>query len=948
MNICLFDYISCVLRGFKACSSKLVSVPEREPINASNIGLFVGFESCPRYLKQAMGPDEGQEEELSVLLSEAGEQFEEEILDSLQEEAAIFVDAVENDDWILSDDFSESLFPLQEKITATGDRAIESDGLLLVYQMPLRGQIGAWPIKGQADLVALWSDDETLHTHVIEIKSSTHTQPYHEIQAALYANLLRRHLEVSDHDLEVEAGIVHRETDELDGTNPESFPAVDDLSVVEGDVNRLLREGGIADEIAKSEDVTYRLSGKCNHCLYNEACFSKAVGDRDLALLGLTEGEQRVLNENGIASLDELASLKQPPEDPSPDDFRELDSRNEDKVQELMAEPAVGDGLDEMVQRAQAVLGEIDEHHPQSSTHPWLRPLQGCGDGTLPDDQPTRSQQQHMDYQAGELVRVYLYLREDYMRDSLAMLSARVDRTNCQHGPLSFSAVAKELSDDQEEQMEAEGELLTSFLEQLFASIQAISDGRDEVPMHLYFFSRLERDSLVDSIKRHMSQWDVESLDSIRDLLGLRQGIDQPMVSVLQEELQDRFSLKYTSSGLLPVLEQAYNDDCRCGCGGDHAYFGRDEWRVEREDGTSVDLWQVFNKNFFNYRVPYVRRSGEIEVRPGVDDPDGFYPARARFDNQIPLEYIWCAAGKLDESWARSPKQEWEIRTYTWHDANSRDDRITTEDLDLLGQKICQALEHIEHTLSWHHEPFLGKEPIPRPEIPTFDLGDADLRRASQDYIDLEHFSSRQESLRHFARSPRERLRTGKSAIIRVEDTERRGDDQVVRARLVYRAEEFADPQRVANACRIKGVEGATSGTRLVANQIEWNSSKRMHEDPYGAPTQIEKGVPMEVMEINIAERRIRLRLSDFHRDYYFPSHQDFDYVRSHKTWTFESSEARDDPWTLYFESGDRYILDPKTDDWTSEHSQNVYEAVKENPGAFYQTLQGLLEGRYE
>jgi hypothetical protein len=124
-----------------------------------------------------MGPDEGQEEELSVLLSEAGEQFEEEILDSLQAEAATFIDADESDDWSLSDDFSESLLPLQQQITDTADDAMETEGLTLLYQLPLRGQVGAWPIKGQADLVALWSNNGVLHAHVIEIKSSTQTQP---------------------------------------------------------------------------------------------------------------------------------------------------------------------------------------------------------------------------------------------------------------------------------------------------------------------------------------------------------------------------------------------------------------------------------------------------------------------------------------------------------------------------------------------------------------------------------------------------------------------------------------------------------------------------------------------------------------------------------------------------------------------------------------------------
>ena len=78
---------------------------EREPINASNIGLWVGFEECPRYLKQSMGPDDGAEEELGVFLSEAGNQFEEDVLADLREEAAAFINAENREEWNLPNDF---------------------------------------------------------------------------------------------------------------------------------------------------------------------------------------------------------------------------------------------------------------------------------------------------------------------------------------------------------------------------------------------------------------------------------------------------------------------------------------------------------------------------------------------------------------------------------------------------------------------------------------------------------------------------------------------------------------------------------------------------------------------------------------------------------------------------------------------------------------------------
>ena len=86
----------------------------RDPINASNIGLYIGFEECPRYLKQSMGGGDGNEDELGVFLSEAGEQFEEEILDRLRDDAAMFIDADERGEWDLPNDYSEALTVIQQ------------------------------------------------------------------------------------------------------------------------------------------------------------------------------------------------------------------------------------------------------------------------------------------------------------------------------------------------------------------------------------------------------------------------------------------------------------------------------------------------------------------------------------------------------------------------------------------------------------------------------------------------------------------------------------------------------------------------------------------------------------------------------------------------------------------------------------------------------------------
>jgi hypothetical protein len=349
--------------------------------------------------------------------------------------------------------------------------------------------------------------------------------------------------------------------------------------------------------------------------------------------------------------------------------------------------------------------------------------------------------------------------------------------------------------------------------------------------------------------------------------------------------------------------------------------------------------------------VTYHRdKDGEMVVDPYVDEEDGWYPARARFDNQLPLEYIWAALGKLDTDWSNTDQQEAEIQAYRWHDSQTRETRITSEDIELLGEKICQALEHIEDSLSYYHNPFMGKSPIPIPEIPRFDLGQSTLRQASQDYVDLEHFSNRQESLRHYAKSPRERVRTGKSAIVEVERTEMRGDDQIVHGKLVYDRREFANEDRVANSCRLKGSEGTTSGSRRVANAVEWDYEAGIHQDESGNPSRIESGVPVEVSDINIPDREIELHLSEFHNGFFVGNNPeaDFDYIRNHRTWTADPAEAQNSNYDVYFGVGNKFILDPQTDDWTAEHGATVFDDLEDDPGPFYQTVAGLLEGEYE
>ena len=204
----------------------------------------------------------------------------------------------------------------------------------------------------------------------------------------------------------------------------------------------------------------------------------------------------------------------------------------------------------------------------------------------------------------------------------------------------------------------------------------------DEAPIHLYFFSRQERDVLMKAVCRQPS---LISARAVRDLLGLRQAIDQPMFSIIQDEVVHRKALRFHSSGLLPILEQA-------------CFFDRNQWQAKRKDGTIVDLSLVFRDGLFNYSLPFHRNpDGTIAfLKEGIND--GYYPARARFGDQLPIEYIWGAKGRLDNFEQVKGPSKILLDKRKWCDYTQKNRRITDEELTLMGQKICMAIETIERS----------------------------------------------------------------------------------------------------------------------------------------------------------------------------------------------------------------------------------------------------------
>ena len=310
---------------------------------------------------------------------------------------------------------------------------------ILLYQLPMKGPIGVWEVKGIADLIAIWPlKDGKVKVRIFEIKSSWKEQTAHRIQVAIYVLLLTRELDSLSSNVELEGGVINRET-KIENLDPESLPKFK-LSPLTQDVDRILAKKGELNRIHETpiEKVEYQLSWLCDNCGFNECCIVCAVETESIALLNLSRGEQKALGHHGITKLEDLARLK-PVIDTAnlrPYDFKTIPANDTQKVHELSTDPIIGAKLDWLIQRAQYMLGGIRPNSSHASKSRWMPWLTGTGYGSLPEDTPSNGADSTLTFNSNGLIRIYLFVEWDYMLDVISMLSAKVNCTRYKGAPM--------------------------------------------------------------------------------------------------------------------------------------------------------------------------------------------------------------------------------------------------------------------------------------------------------------------------------------------------------------------------------------------------------------------------------------------------------------------------------------------------------------------------------
>jgi hypothetical protein len=916
--------------------------PEAESLpslDASGIAEYIRFDCCPRYFKLRF---EGDKEEKSrrwpeafkpqsPLLFGAGRELEDTKVAELKLKASQYRSMTDIDPkttpWATA--WPKSLETLREVIqNQLSNGGSDCSRPVLLYQAPMRGHVGVWDVKGKADLVAVWpAKNGKVTVRIFEIKASWKEQTAHRIQVAIYTLLLRQALPELAGKIEFEGGVINKESD-LTNLAADKLPKFRIEPLIQ-DVERLLCREGELYRIRNTSlpDVEYQLCWRCDNCGYNECCIIRAVEKESIALLNLTRGEQKALRHYGIERLEDLAKLKVVPDinQQRPNNFHEIRARDQRKVQELSTDLVIGPSLDRMIQRAQFMLNGIRPtslYVNKTRVVPWLT---GTGYGTLPEDSGLEGADTALLFRPDSMIRVYFYIQWDYMLDVVSLIAARVSCTRFHGEPISISKIICSLPDSHKDCIEKERPMLEEFFDELTKAINHIAaevGSPNEAPIHLYFYTQHERDELMEAVRRQPS---LMSAKAVRDLLGLRQAIDQPMFSILQNEVSLRKALGYHSTGLLPVLEQ---------CG----YFDRQQWVTKRCDGSTADLRTIFRDGLFTYALPYTRNpDGTLSFVLGAEDArhkDGYYPARARFGNQIPIEYLWAAKGRLENHKEKGLSRVL-IEKRMWRDYPHKTERITEEDLRLMGGKLCLALEHIERSLNFRNRR-LGKKPIVIPKIAEFTLGPATLERSCREFLDLEYFSRRQMMYQHYALLPYQRVATGRSIIFECTGVREAEHEFAVDGRLVYEGIGLPKVDFTANACRVKGSDDSGSGDWLVATEVRRNEQGMFEEAQERSPAEVEKSARVIVDKVNLRNMKISIKVLSW------PSGRTRKYSAWHNLPTSDPEKAKSRYMQL-FEPGRTYILDELADDVISERAAKCLDYAANN--ALYSLLSGFIGG---
>lgn len=867
-----------------------MSYPNLQP---SGIGEAAKFNFSPWFIKLRFQDDElidnrnwkEATKPLSSIQSRIGNEFENKIYDEIETFCGKHIDSWF--DWGTGKNKSK----LIDEITQ-----VQNDPVMLT-QARLSGSINEFYITGDCDLILVYPGSETVNIHVVDIKSSWDEKPHQQLQTSVYTILLKKLLDAEDIDYNITGGIVYRETDI--GALKQFDTAPDfDLHMREGDIKRILREDGPF-TYAFDQDFADLPLELDENSPYSEVTTVYGYEKEDLSLIGLSAGEQAKLREfDEIETLEDIAMLYEPIENPKPYNYEEptVNAEYEYVVNSLQENSKISERVSIICQKAQSLLALYDEDHRFAHEKPWMLWVNGCGNAELPEDDPPYEQQLPIDRKS--LIRVYLNVQYDHVRDTIIGVSGTVD-CSLSDRDITFSNVARSIQRDPESWTDQS--IVDDSAEDILTNISMMADmtGQDKPPIHMYVYSETEYEKLYEKLREHESK-DIEIL---RTWFDKREGIDQKMVSVVESELDEKLIPKQFDNSVQNVYQYFYPDS-------DAEKV--DSWDISYE-GEEIDLQDAFHEQMFD---SYHRINMEDKT---VGDGNTYANLVPRSGAQIPLEYLWgCKEiDLLDESWADKKRQKTLLNKYRWA---TEDMRMSIDLYQLLTERLSQCLRHIERGLQYK-DSNMYKEDI---DISDITSSINDLEHACRNYLDLESHQTKKDAMEIYKQPLNRRILDGESVPIRLTNIiQDEGYMFKAEGKLLYDEFGFMNPTEIAGSTKL------SEESRRLASPIEKNNGQyTIDKKPY----QIVRSTKLTVESYEPTNNRIVVT------GYQQGTQDEYIYTTSRPRWTTDESSNGQ-----YIGEGEEYILDPDPDNSLAEKSLTSLDHCAENK--LYRDIEQYLSG---
>lgn len=704
-----------------------------------------------------------------------------------------------------------------------------------LYQLPLAGSLGGWRFEGRADLVRFQRDENAgaLKALVIDVKASRKDKVQHRLQIAVYVRLLRQMLaQAGIKTVTFEGAIVRRlATGELqDPAEAVSFdlePYLATVRYLTGDnepddeeAKESPRRGKFFDKeasplakVAATSDYTrlhYYLGPRCDGCVFSPVCLTESAQRQDLSLIPYLESpDKRVLNQAGIFTLEDLASLKRFVELPAP-----AAVTNSNSAEPVLSGPKPAfsaEPLDEVTYHFES--DEAEQEAMGYATAP-LELLNGQWPASTIEDTPTSIQPDNgkatspktrlqlavapgKEALVERLSKLWpLAPRLDRLIQRAARARQNFDKTTPAHRFFIDRTPYPPRSNLPDDRLypnlikifvEAQHDYLEDRLYLLAALIKSNSaDGQTQEKAVI----RLSEDvPTAQSERQLIVEWVGQLFGALAEIMSQdRSGLGAPVHLYLynrhdQKVLLDALRRHLDGLAVLPVLYRLLTATPALT---QPALAFLDEEVRERLNlsGPLASLTVVSRQLGFKWNdeqgnnFARLFRSGVFDY--GLRRNDGVYiHTTARFHSSIPLEYAYAVWNRLESATNLSQTRTQE------NTVSQRYRAISRAQLEAFARHRLHALAHIEASFPYKNS-FITKEPLP---LNSFGLspsneseGEAlpqtenkagtELSTVLEEFLHIEQYSSLQEHLALFARPILRRLEEGRALLVRATGNE--------------------------------------------------------------------------------------------------------------------------------------------------------------------------------